>query len=255
MAVPADGSSGILRGHGVAFALAAIFGGMALVVGYAASNGAIFGMGGEPEAAGGAPAERIEPSVTSSDSFEGSVNAPAQDMTETPTQESSTALTEDQRELLAMSDFAWDSVAREYFSDEDLMNRFKEPVSAEPGTEPLSVLDTIVVEISQDRSIEDTLEEVESVDIDDMDIPIESAEEDEQPEQDEEDQNDGEDNGANEEDPNEGSGSNSGPGNGNDQSGTGGDSGNGNSTDIEEPPTDSDSGDDNSTSIEGTPTG
>lgn len=253
MAVPGDGSSGILRGHGIAFALAAIFVGMVLVVGYAASNGAIFGMGGEPEAVGGTPAERIEPSVTSSDSFEGSANTPAQDIPETPATESSTALTEDQRELLAMSDFAWDSVARDYVSDEDLMDRFKGPVSAEPDTEPLSVLDTIVVEISRDRSVEDSLEEVQSIDIDDIDIPIESANEEEQPEQDEEDQNNDEDSGANEEGPNEGSGNNSGPGNGTDQSGSGVDSGSGNSTDIEEPSADS-SGGDNSTSIEGSPT-
>jgi len=256
MAVPGDGASGILCGHGVAFALAAIFCGMALVVAYAASNGAIFGMSEQPEAAGGAPADRVEPSVTSRDSFEGSANAPAQDTTETQALESSTALTEDQRELLAMRDFRWDSVARQYVSDQDLMNRFKEPASVEPDTEPLSVSDTIIVEISRDKSIDEALQEMELADID-IDLPIDSGdeelEEDEQPE--EEDQNGGEDSDANDEGPDGGSGNSSGPDRRSDQSGSGGDSGSGNNTDSEEPPVDSDSGGDNSTSTEAAPAG
>jgi hypothetical protein len=227
---------------------------MVLVVAYAASNGGIFGMSEQPEAAGGAPADRVEPSVTSRDSFEGSANAPAQDTTETQAPESRTALTEDQRELLAMSDFTWDAVARKYVSDQDLMNRFKEPASVEPDTEPLSVSDTIIVEISRDRSIDEALEEMELADID-IDLPIDSGdeelEEDEQPE----DQNGDEDSDANDEGPDGGSGNNSGPGSGSDQSGSGGNSGSGNNTDTEEPPVDSDSGGDNSTSIEGSPTG
>ncbi|MGI0049635.1 MAG: hypothetical protein ACREAW_08840, partial [Nitrososphaera sp.] len=52
----ANGDGGMLRGHGIAVALVAIFVAMALVVAFAASDGAIFGLNSSSPAGDNAPA-------------------------------------------------------------------------------------------------------------------------------------------------------------------------------------------------------
>lgn len=206
MASPGGASGGVLRGHAVAFALVAIFAGVALAVGYAASDGAIFGL--NSSSAGGLPGNDSGAggaTVISSDSFDAADAQAAPSEGDAPP-ESGMTLTEEQRRLLAMRDFPWNSLAGGHVaSTQDLMDRSR-PV--DPGTEPLALSDEVVVNVERDRDrTEEDLELADIIDTDiiddviDIEIPIdiddEEPEEQELPEDGEQEEaQDGDDQGS-----------------------------------------------------------
>lgn len=173
MAAPDDdtsnGAGGMLNGHGVGIAMIAIFVGMALVVAFAASDGAIFGLNFTSATDNNAPvidSDTGDAGVLSRDAFdEGSSEegAPQSDadssVASAPPQRSAT-LSEDERRLLAMSDFSWDSIAVEYIaSSQDITDKFDQQnftrqKPAQPGTEMVLLSDRISVDVDRDRDRE-----------------------------------------------------------------------------------------------------
>jgi hypothetical protein len=98
-------------------------------------------------------------------------------------------LTEEQRRLLAMSNYSWDSIAVRYISSsQDIMDlfgqqNFTQQKPAEPGAEPLFLSDRIAVDVDRNRN------EGEIIDIETpVDSPTVNAEEDEQEEEPQDDQ-------------------------------------------------------------------
>lgn len=204
MAAPEDKTqhTGKMNGHGVGLAIIAIFAGMALVVAFAASDGAIFG-----QYFHSAPSDNVPISDSNAedtvalarDAFNEGSDANSISATAPPPEDSVT-LTREERRLLAMKDFPWDSVASEYIaSNQNAFQRFEQQSAAqqkpvEPGTEPLSLSDE-VVDVDRDRNRgdrarDDSGHDTSLGDIIEIDIPIdddeEQQEEEEQPDKAEE---------------------------------------------------------------------
>jgi hypothetical protein len=244
----ANGNPGILNGHGVAIAMIAIFAGMGLVVAFAASDGAIFGINSSlgpnnngpvvDNDTGGADVisrdafdeetdEESAPSTPSSPSVSSSPPPPTSPPSPRPDAESNVAsvprergptLSEDQRQLLAMSNFSWDSIAMKHISaSQDIMNMFDQqnftrqrPV--EPGAEPFFLSDRVSGDVERNRVVVSEITDIEtSIDTTAVDADEEEQEEEEdnsdsgpdndedQPEESDEgeEEDEGEDSGSN----------------------------------------------------------
>lgn len=151
MAAPEDntdnGGEGMLKGHGVGVAIVVIFAGMALVVAAAASDGAIFGLDlGSVDNNAPVISDAGSAGAVSRDVFdEGSGVASTQP-------ESNSTLSEEEKQLLAISDFPWNSIAGKYISSQDILDRFSQPKPVQPEPEPLFLNDEILVDIDRDRA-------------------------------------------------------------------------------------------------------
>jgi hypothetical protein len=243
----ANGDGGMLRGHGIAVALVAIFVGMALVVAFAASDGAIFGLNSSSPAGDNPPivdsdaggAEVLPREAFDEDSSRANTPQSGADTNSASAPGQSATLSPEERRLLAMRNFSWDSIAVQYIaSSQDVTAKFDQQnftrqKPAQPGAEPLFLSDRVSVDVDRERESEDR--------VIDIDTPIDTpaADEEEQPEQEEEPQEE-EDN------------SDSGSGSDDDQSG---DSGSGsNSTDTNSTSTE-DSGSDGESDSSGDDSG
>lgn len=228
-------SSGMLNGQGVGIALAAIFIGVALLVAYAASDGALFAQPSSPaetdqkhDAATPAPATSSEATVISRDAFDKESTSVAAKPPSQPQQETTNAAASDtEQELLAIKNFPWSSVSGEYAKDSQ--ERFDSLTQHSGQNQPPSP-------VSPDRTLAnvDGKEQVTTTDdqsvFDQMEIPPITDEANDEPPHDQqnekENQNDADsggassDNSSNAEEPPEGSSDNSGSGStGSDQPG------------------------------------
>jgi hypothetical protein len=204
MAEPEDSLAKRLGGHAVGIAMIAIFAGMALVVAFAASDGAIFGQNLQPAASSSVPVSDGTGAAVSSDEFD----APNADTgpAEAETPASEVTLSEEERQLLSLSDFPWDSAAKgQLASNEEAFERFEQTipqnVPAEAGTEPLSLSDAVLVEVDRrdrdrgDSDRDDSDRDLSIADVIEIDLPLigddeETAGEDDQEPIDEEEQED-----------------------------------------------------------------
>jgi hypothetical protein len=251
----ANGDGGMLKGHGIAVALVAIFVGMAMVVAFAASDGAIFGLNSSSPAGSTAPvidsgADGAE--VLSRDTFEDSGTESAsqsgadKSAGSAPPEQDAT-LSPEERRLLTMRNFSWDLIAVQYFANsQDIMEKFEQQnftrqKPAQPEAEPLDLSDRVSVDVDRDIDREDR--------VIDIDTPIDTpaTNEEEQPEEEEEQQ----DEEPEQEEPQEveEDNSDSGSGSDDDQSGdfgSGSNSTDTNSTSIEDSGSGSDSSGDDS---------
>lgn len=290
MAAPEDNAEhtgGKLGGYGVGIAMIAIFVGMALVVAFAASDGAIFGQNFQPAPSDDVPVSDsgAEDAVAlSSDAFDEGSDVGSSSPTAPPS-EGDAMLSEEERRLLAMKDFQWDSVAGGHIaSNQDAFQRFGQQSNVqqrpvEPGTEPLSLSDQVVVDVDRrdrgDRDRDDSDRDTLPAGIIEIDVPIgddedqqeevdqpDDAPEDDQEEapQDDDAENDrqGSDDETDDNSSSDGPGeNNSGSGSSDDQSGEPGDEGDsggsnstGTSGSSENSGSESDAGDGNSTGTE-----
>jgi hypothetical protein len=168
MAVPEDNinqARGMLNGHAVAIAMAAIFVGTGLVVAFVASDGTIFGFNFRPTAGSGTPAsdnnvDSGNMNAVSRDLFdEGSsagttakaAQSPASATSSGAPPEHSSTLTDEQNQLLGISNFHWDSIAGKYVaSNEYTVDKIQQTIKQKPvqtGTEPLALSDKIAVNL------------------------------------------------------------------------------------------------------------
>jgi len=168
-----DGSGGILRGHGVAIAMVAIFAGMGLMFAYAASDGAIFGMNSSSIPYNNPPVANSNeggPNVVSGD-FDEQENAdtsapPESNVASTP--ESSNTLSDEERQLLAMSNYSWDSIAVKYISSSEDntelfgQQNFTRQKPVDPGAEPLFMSDKIFVHVDHQSTSEGEVMNIET---------------------------------------------------------------------------------------------
>jgi hypothetical protein len=182
----ANGAGGILNGHGVGIALAAIFVGMGLVVTFVASDGAIFGLNFRSSAGDRVPASSPDTrngDVLSSDVFDKGSGDPAANASSQPGTGSSSVvnkpperspnLSEDERQLMAMRDFPWDSIVGRYIvSNQKTIDKFEQQnvVKQKPmqsGSEPLSLSDRIAADVDRntDRERNDDSRRAGSLDI------------------------------------------------------------------------------------------
>lgn len=183
-----NGSGGVLRGHGVAFALIAIFAGMAIVVAYAASDGAVFGVNSNLTPSSDIPVSNngtAGATVISRDIFENNETVPVEPKASItlepesqiiPTEQNE--LSQEERRLLAISKFPWESIADRYIaSDQDAMNEHRQPVLAQPAPEPFLLSDKVIINVDRARySIGEADDTLELGDIIGMDIPTDVAE-------------------------------------------------------------------------------
>jgi hypothetical protein len=189
MAAPDDNTAnragGILNGHGVGIALAAIFVGMGLVVTFVASDGAIFGLNFRSTAGDRVPASSPDTrngDVLSSDVFDKGSGDPAANALSQPSTGSSSVvneppersptLSEDEKQLMAMRDFPWDSIVGRYIaSNQKIIDKVEQQnVVNQPtqsGSEPLSLSDKIaaVVDRNTDGQTNDDPRRAASLDI------------------------------------------------------------------------------------------
>ena len=181
MAEPEDSLAKRLGGHAVGIAMITIFAGMALVVAFAASDGAIFGQNLQPAASNSVPVGDGAGAAVSSDEFD----APNADMdpAEGGTTASEVTLSEEERQLLSLSDFPWDSVDKgQLASNEEAFERFEQTIPqntpAEAGTEPLSLSDAVFVEVDRrdrdrgDSDRDDSDRDISIADIIEIDLPL-----------------------------------------------------------------------------------
>jgi hypothetical protein len=198
MAAPEDNvehTGGKLGGHGVGIAMIAIFAGMAFVVAFAASDGAIFGQNFQS-----APSEDVPVSdsgagdavTLSRDAFD---DGPAanNNAASTLSPQDRVTLSAQERALLALNDFPWDLIAESYIaSNQDALQRLGQQSVThqrpmEPGTEPLSLSDEVAIDVDRERNRErDDSDGISLAEIIEIDNPIadgdeERLEEDEQP--------------------------------------------------------------------------
>jgi uncharacterized membrane protein YgcG len=149
-------SGGALRGQGVAVALVAIVAGMALVVAYAASDGAIFGLNANPSSSSpdnGQPASSGA-TVISRDAFdeENAPSQPEENDSGIPPPKPGATLSEEESKLLAMSDYPWDSIAGGYVaSNHDSIGNLSEPSPVQTGTEQMTWTDKVIANVARDN--------------------------------------------------------------------------------------------------------
>jgi hypothetical protein len=224
--------TGVLNGQGVGIALAAIFVGVALLVAYAASDGALFAQPSSPAETGQkqdattpAPVTSSEATVFSRDAFDKEQTNIAAKPPSQPQQETANAASNTEQELLAIKNFPWSSVSGEYVKDsQERFDNLKQLSGQNQSSAPVSS-DRILANVDHKEKV--TATDDQSV-FDQMEMPPISDEANEEPPHDQ--QNDGEhqndadngggssDNSSNEEDPPEGSNDNSDSGStGNDQ--------------------------------------
>ena len=188
----AKGDGGMLRGHGIAVALVAIFVGMAMVVAFAASEGAIFGLNSSSPAGDTAPvtdsgadgAEVLSRDVFEDSGREGAQSGADKSAGSAPPEQDAT-LSPEERRLLAMRNFSWDLIAVQYFANsQDIMEMFEQQnftrqKPAQPEAEPLDLSDRVSVDVDRDIDSEDR--------VIDIDTPIDTpaTNEEEQPEEEE----------------------------------------------------------------------
>jgi hypothetical protein len=254
---------------------------MALVVAYAASDGTIFGLNSNSVQGSYTTVNNSNTggAVISSDTFDEvsqfvDSNSPPE--TNVTLSEEAT-LSEEERRLLAMSDFPWDSVAEHYIiSNQDAMDPSRRPMPAQAREESLALSDDIDIDLQRVRDTNWARIGLELADSIDIDIPVdltEVAEElgEEFPDIDEPQDNEdrGKDAGSSnqngdmddsessddEESGDEEGSADSGPGRDDKSRYDNDETGVGNSTDTEDPSTDSDGGSsdtgDNSTDTKG----
>jgi hypothetical protein len=204
-----NGDGGMLRGHGIAVALLAIFLGMAMVVAFAASDGAIFGLNSNSPAGDNTPvidsdaggAEVLPKDEFDEDSGRESAPQSGADTNAVSAPEQSTTLSPEERRLLAMRNFSWDSIAVQYIaSSQDITDKFDQQnftrqKPAQPGAEPLFLSDRISADVDRDREdrVIDIDTPIDTPAADEEEQPEEEEEQDEEP-RDEEDQQEEEDN-------------------------------------------------------------
>jgi hypothetical protein len=144
----------MFNGHGIAIAMVAIFVGMGLVVATLASDGAIFGLDLNSGSDKGEPIFDSDTGAgaLSGDAFNEGSDA-ASNLTSKPTQRSA-ALSEEERGLLAIGNFPWDSIAMQYVnSSQDIMDMFDQQNFTrppQPAREPLFLSDDIFVSVDRD---------------------------------------------------------------------------------------------------------
>lgn len=206
-----NNSNGMLNGNGVGIALAAIFVGVALAVAFIASDGAIFGQifqsapsntgpandsGTNPAAADG------EATVTSRDVFNQGSGDDVPDSVSLSDasrndalpgeQEANSVTHAEQRQLLAIKNFPWSSIAVEQInSSQNIMNKFKQQDEAQqkpaqPELESLFLTDEISVDVDRDRDdnvAEDDVSLADVIDISPIDILVIDDDEQERPDE------------------------------------------------------------------------
>ena len=151
-----DTSGGAFRGQGVAVALIAITAGMALVVTYAASDGAIFGLNVNPVSSpnNGHAASNDEATAISREVFDDEENAASQSeesSSSIPTPKSISTRTEEESELLAISNYPWDSIAASYVaSSKASIANISTLATAQAETEPLNISDNVSEDVDHD---------------------------------------------------------------------------------------------------------
>jgi hypothetical protein len=116
--------------------------------------------------------------------------------------ESGPALSEDQRQLLAMSNFSWDSIAVKHISaSQDIMDifdqqNFTRQKPAEPGAEPFLLSDRVSVDIDRNRVVEGEIIDIETpIDTTTADADEEAQEQEEEEEAQEDVEQDDSDSG------------------------------------------------------------
>lgn len=174
-------SGGALQGHGVAFALIGIFAGMALIVSYADSDGTIFGQNSNPAQGSRAPinGSNIGGAVISSDGFD-EVSPQSEDSAPPPEPSSALSrertLSEEEKRLLAMSDFSWNRAAELYVtSNQDVMNTPRQPVPVQTEAEPLALSDDVTIDIERARNTNEVRVDL-MADTINIDIPVDLTE-------------------------------------------------------------------------------
>ena len=188
MAAPDDNNpaGGILNGHGVGIAMAAIFVGTGLVVAFVASDGTIFGLNFRSTAGSGTSVndnnvDSGNANSLSRDLFDegssGDINAKAspsptsgESAAITPSEQNSTTLSEEQRQLLAISNFHWDSIAGKYITSnkytvDKIQQDFTKQKPADPETEPLALSDKVVVNVDRNRDSDNDMSHASATDV------------------------------------------------------------------------------------------